>query len=269
VIRSIRLCPIRACGLVATMNRGTLTQHPRLKAQSTPMMLTTTTLRIDNVCAFGSRGFAKKAGGKGSKKQEVVANDDDDNDDEAQAGATVDLDKARAKISKLMDSLKAELAKLRARPDASMLDHIRVQAYGKPSPLSAVAQVSLKSPKLLQINVFDPQMIEPVRAVIEQGGLGLNPSVEGSSVMVPIPKTTKETREMNVKKAKELREKTRNNINSVRRDAMKEVTDLKKSKTASDDECFRLGKDVDAMTEKAQAEVVKVCEEREKEIMSS
>jgi ribosome recycling factor len=213
------------------------------------------------------RGLAKKAGsgGKGKRGTEESLSDGD----AAGGGVSVDLDKSRAKISKLVEALRGELGKLRARPDASMLDHVRVEAYGKSNALSAVAQVTLKSPKLLQVAVFDPQMLDPVRAAVEQSGMGLNPSLEGGSLMVPVPKASKETRELNAKKCKELREKTRNNVNNVRRDAMKEVNDLKKSKTASDDECFRMGKEVDAIMDKAQAEIVKLCEEREKEIMNS
>jgi ribosome recycling factor len=212
------------------------------------------------------RGLAKKAGSGGKGKRGAA---DESEGDAGGGGASVDLDKSRAKISKLVEALRGELGKLRARPDASMLDHVRVEAYGKSNSLSAVAQVTLKSPKLLQVAVFDPQMLEPVRAAVEQSGMGLNPSLEGGSLMVPVPKASKETRELNAKKCKELREKTRNNVNNVRRDAMKEVNDLKKGKTASEDECFRMGKEVDAIMDKAQAEIVKLCEEREKEIMNS
>ena len=215
----------------------------------------------------GVRGLAKKAGGA-SKGKRGGADADADDDAGSSGGASVDLDKSRGKLSKLLEALRGELGKLRARPDASMLDHVRVDAYGKSNALSAVAQVTLKSPKLLQVSVFDPQMLEPVRAAVEQSGLGLNPSLEGGSLMVPVPKASKETRDLNAKKCKELREKTRTNVNNVRRDTMKEVSDLKKSKAASEDECFRMGKEVDAIMDKAQAEVVKLCEEREKEILS-
>jgi ribosome recycling factor len=217
----------------------------------------------------GVRGLAKKAGGASKgKRGGADADADDDAGPSTSGGASVDLDKSRGKLSKLLEALRGELGKLRARPDASMLDHVRVDAYGKSNALSAVAQVTLKSPKLLQVSVFDPQMLEPVRAAVEQSGLGLNPSLEGGSLMVPVPKASKETRDLNAKKCKELREKTRTNVNNVRRDTMKEVSDLKKSKAASEDECFRMGKEVDAIMDKAQAEVVKLCEEREKEILS-
>jgi ribosome recycling factor len=64
----------------------------------------------------------------------------------------------------------------------------------KSNALSAVAQVTLKLPKLLQVAVFDPQMLEPVRAAVEQSGMDLNPSLEGGSLMVPVPNASKETR---------------------------------------------------------------------------
>jgi len=115
------------------------------------------------------------------------------------------------------------------KPDIRMFDHLQVEAYGSVSPLSTVAQVALKTPKLATISVFDPSLISSVLKAIQRSDMNLNPQSEGGTVSIPIPKLTSEVRNDLTKKVAALAEDAKKALRSHRK---KTIDSLK---TAEDD----------------------------------
>ena len=101
-----------------------------------------------------------------------------------------------------------------------MFDHLTVDVYGAPTVLSAVGVVQVVSPKLVQINVFDPDTAVPVEKAIADCGMNLNPSSDGLTVNVPIPQSTQENRDALVKVVSQLAEKTKARVRKARRKSL-------------------------------------------------
>jgi len=203
---------------------------------------------------------------RGKKKKHRAAKTEPDLDSE---GTTFDFDEFAPKADRAMAALERELARLRTgRPDPRMLDFVRVESYGEYMELPAVAQCSLKSPKLLVVNVFDANLTNKIKDAIEQAGLNLNPQVSGNAIQVPIPKLSKETREATVKQARELLVKTTNALNGVRRDSMKALADLKKKKIMTDDAHFDQTKIVEEKIGLYKKRATELVEAREKDILA-
>ncbi|CAM9405580.1 unnamed protein product [Discosporangium mesarthrocarpum] len=127
--------------------------------------------------------------------------------------------------------LKNEFQGIRGgKADPAMLDHVQVDMYGTMSNLSEVAQVSMKGPQLMMLTMYDPGMTEVVAAAVRDCDMGLNPSVDGQNqVSVPIPKTSKESRDALVKIAAKHAEKTKVVLRGIRHkvsDKVKKKKDL-------------------------------------------
>jgi ribosome recycling factor len=230
------------------------------------------------------RGLAKKKA-KGKKKdadvpvaaaaaaeEQVSASSESAKAEEEGEITDLDLGKIKDRTDRLLSIFNSELGKLRSgRPDPRMLDNVKVEAYGAMTPLVDVALTTMKGSKELVVTVFDSSLTSSVKEAIASSGLNLNPGdiVDGSKLSVPIPKTTKESREANVKRAKELREKTKQSLNAVRRDFMNVVNRQKQAKEISEDEAFDLSNEVETAIKAAQDEATKLLEAREKELLEA
>ncbi|GBG24776.1 Ribosome-recycling factor [Hondaea fermentalgiana] len=225
-----------------------------------------------------ARGLAKKKGNK--KKKNVTAPESSPeamDGVEAEHGISADpeatefeLEPYREHMERVTSGFQHELAKLRTgRPDAGMLDHLMVEAYGASSPLNSVAQGSIRSSKLLVVNVFDQSLVGAVAKAIETANMNLNPSVEGAQVNVPLPKLTKESREATARLAHDLYEKTKGAVNGVRHDAMKKLTNMKKNKDLSEDQHFAETQAVEELTDEFKKRIAEMSETRQKEIMEN
>ena len=168
----------------------------------------------------------------------------------------------RMKMS--IESLKNALQKLRTgRAHTSLLDHIEVEFYGSPTPLSQAANISVIDSRTLGVTPWDKNMVAPIEKAIMMSDLGLNPATSGTLIRIPLPPLTEERRRDMVKVVKGEGENAKVAIRNIRRDANQKLKDAE----LSEDE-VRRGEDVvqkitDAMT----AEVDAVLASKEKELM--
>jgi ribosome recycling factor len=179
----------------------------------------------------------------------------------------IDLDDLKRRMDGAMAALKTEFASLRTgRASASMLEPIMVEAYGQRTPINQVGTVNVPEPRMVTINVWDKSMVGKVEKAIRESGLGINPQLNGTIIMLPIPELNEERRRELTKVAGQYAEQGRIAIRNVRRDGMEQ---LKKAKAAgmSEDDHKIWHDEVQELTDRYIAEVDKALENKQMEIM--
>ena len=175
---------------------------------------------------------------------------------------------AEQRMLKSMESLQSELAKLRTgRAHPSLLDHVMVSAYGKDTPLSQVASVTISDPRTLTVTPWDKSVAASVEKAIRASELGLNPASSGHVIRVPLPALTEERRRDLIKVVKHEGENAKVSVRNIRRDAMNTLKDLLKEKQITEDEDKRSQDVVQKLTDKFIAEVDKLLAVKEKELL--
>ena len=128
-----------------------------------------------------------------------------------------------------ISAFSSDLGGLRTgRASANLLDPVMVEAYGAPTPITQVANVTVPEPRMLAVNVWDKSMVGAVEKAIRDSSLGLNPMTDGSTVRVPLPELNEERRKELVKVAHQYAENARIAVRHVRRDAMDTLKKLEK-----------------------------------------
>ena len=179
----------------------------------------------------------------------------------------IDLDDLKRRMDGAMAALKTEFASLRTgRASAAMLEPVMVEAYGQRTPVNQVGTVNVPEPRMVTINVWDKSMVGAVEKAIRESGLGINPQLNGTIIMLPIPELNEERRRELTKVAGQYAEQARIAIRNVRRDGMEQ---LKKAKAAgmSEDDHKIWHDEVQDMTDSHIALVDKALEHKQQEIM--
>lgn len=167
-----------------------------------------------------------------------------------------------------LEALRHEFAGLRTgRASASLLDPIKVNAYGSEMPLNQVGTVSVPEPRMLSVQVWDQGLAKAVEKAIRDSDLGLNPIAEGAVIRIPIPELNEERRRELGKVAGKYAEQARISIRNVRRDGMDKFKRLEKEGELSQDENRSLADKVQAMTDEHIKQVDEMLAAKEKEIM--
>ncbi len=163
-----------------------------------------------------------------------------------------------------------ELKKVRTgRAHPSMLESVKVEAYGQLMPLNQVANVMAPEPQMLTVTPFDPSSIQAISSAIRADqSLGLNPSDDGRLVRVPIPALTEERRKQIVKQTSEKVEEAKIALRNVRQDAFKEIKRLKDAKEISEDDQKRSEKGIDDAIATCNSKVDEIFKQKEKEILT-
>ncbi|MGA4637226.1 ribosome recycling factor [Pseudomonas solani] len=173
------------------------------------------------------------------------------------------------RMTKTLESLGHAFAKIRTgRAHPSILDSVMVSYYGTDTPLRQVANVVAEDSRTLALTVFDKSMIQAVEKAIMTSDLGLNPATAGTTIRVPMPALTEETRKGYTKQARAEAENARVAVRNIRRDALAQLKDLVKEKAISEDEERRAADDVQKLTDKFVAEVDKGLEGKENDLMA-
>jgi ribosome recycling factor len=173
------------------------------------------------------------------------------------------------KMHKSIETLKSNLAKVRTgRAHAGMLDHVVVDYYGTPTPISGVANITLLDARTLGVQPWEKKLLITIEKAIRESDLGLNPSAQGDLIRVPTPALTEERRKEMVKLVKVEAEDAKIAIRNVRRDANEGLKKLLKDKTVSEDDERRAQDEVQKLTDKFVAEIDKLVQEKEKEVMT-
>ncbi len=172
------------------------------------------------------------------------------------------------RMEKSVSALKDEFNTIRTgRASASIFDKVRVDYYGTPTPLSQVATISIPEARMVVIQPFDKTLISAIEKAIQKAELGLNPSNDGKVIRISIPPLTADRRKELVKQAKGIAENSRTAIRNIRRDGNDELKKQQKAGEITEDQLKKDTDDLQKLTDKYIAEVNKVYEAKEKEIM--
>lgn len=175
---------------------------------------------------------------------------------------------AESRMAKSVDSLKTELTKIRTgRAHPSLLDHVMVDYYGNPTPIKQVANVVAEDSRTLAVTPWEKPMVAAVEKAIMTANLGLNPASQGTVIRVPMPALTEERRRDLVRVVKSEGESGRIAVRNIRRDANSDFKDLLKDKEISEDESRKAEENIQKLTDKYIAEIDKLLEAKEKEMM--
>ncbi|MCH5272563.1 MAG: ribosome recycling factor [Lachnospiraceae bacterium] len=173
------------------------------------------------------------------------------------------------KMQKSLDALREEYTTIRAgRANPHVLDKIKVDYYGTPSAIQAVANVSIPEARIIQIQPWEAKMIKEIEKAILASDLGLTPSNDGKVVRLVFPELTEDRRKELVKDVKKKSENAKIAIRNIRRDANDLIKKAAKAKEVSEDEQKDIEDEIQKMTDKFVAEVDKMTEEKSSEILT-
>ena len=181
----------------------------------------------------------------------------------------LDTDDLKRRMDGAMGALRTEFASLRTgRGSASMLDPIMVEAYGQRTPINQVGTVNVPEPRMVTINVWDKSMVQAVEKAIRESGLGINPQLNGTIIMLPIPELNEERRRDLTKVAGQYAESSRVSVRNLRRDGMDQIKKGKADGLSEDDQKIWESevqdmtngyiRQVDEMLDTKQAEIMQV-----------
>ena len=179
------------------------------------------------------------------------------------------LNQYNEKMRKSVDNLKEEYATIRAgRANPHLLDKLRIDYYGQPSSLQAVANISVPEARIIQIQPWESKIIKDIEKAILASDLGLTPSNDGRVIRLVFPELTEERRRDLVKDVKKKAENAKVAIRNIRRDANDFFKKQQKSSEISEDELKLLESDCQEMTDSYIAEIDTVMEDKSKEILT-
>jgi len=176
---------------------------------------------------------------------------------------------AESKMKKTLDALKNDLAKVRTgRAHTGLLDHVSVDYYGTSTPISQLANVTLLDARTIGVTPWEKKMAQAIEKAIRDCDLGLNPSTFGETVRVPMPALTEERRKDLIKVVHKEAETARIAVRNVRRDANHSLKELLKQKKAAEDEERRAQDDVQKLTDRHIAEIDKLLQSKEADLLA-
>jgi ribosome recycling factor len=174
----------------------------------------------------------------------------------------------RESMGKSVDDLKREFKKVRTgRASLAILDGIRVDYYGTPTPLNQMATLAVPESRLITIQPWDVTGIKDIEKALLKSDLGLTPSSDGKIVRIAIPPLTEERRRELVKVINKMSEEHKVAVRNIRRDANEMLKDLKKEGDISEDEAFKAQDQVQKITDDHIKLLEQVTKEKEKEIL--
>ena len=178
------------------------------------------------------------------------------------------LEELQQDMDKTIERLKADLAKVRTgRANLALLDGIRVDYYGVPTPLNQVAALQLADARLIVVKPWEKSMVPAVEKAIQAADIGINPSSDGEIIRLPVPPLTEERRKDLVKQVRKMGEEFKVQLRGQRRDANEMLKSLEKDKEISEDDNRRGQAKVQEITDAHTKQVDAVIEQKEVEIM--
>lgn len=179
----------------------------------------------------------------------------------------VDLTAAERRMQGAMESLRREFASIRTgRASPTILDRVEVEAYGTRMPLNTVANISVPEARLLTVTPFDPSTSKDIERAIENADIGLNPQNDGKIIRLPIPELTEERRKEMIKRARGMAEDTRVSVRNVRRDEIRDISELTKEGDISEDEEHRAEEELQKLTNKYVSRIDEALSDKESEL---
>ncbi len=178
-------------------------------------------------------------------------------------------EKAKSKMEKSINVMLSDFAAIRAgRANPNVLDKVKVDYYGSPTPINQMAAVSVAEARVLVITPWDKSTLKSIEKAIQASDIGINPQNDGQVIRLTFPQLTEDRRKEIVKDVKKGGEDTKVAIRSIRRDAMEKLKAMKKNSEITEDEQKDGEEAIQKMTDKFCKEVDEHVAEKEKEILS-
>jgi ribosome recycling factor len=173
-----------------------------------------------------------------------------------------------ARMERSIEAFRKELGKVRTgRASFSLLDGVKVDYYGTPTPLQQVGTLSVPESRMITVTPWDTKMIGPIEKAIQGSGLGLNPSSDGKMVRIPIPPLTEERRRELAKVVRKMGEDARVAVRNVRREAIEKLKDREKKKEISEDVVKRGQERIQKETDAHVKKIDEILKSKEQEIL--
>ena len=170
--------------------------------------------------------------------------------EENEMSDVIDLSAAERRMRGALEAVRTQFATIRTgRANPAILDRIEVEVYGSRMPLRSVANVSVPEPRLLSVTPFDPNSLRPIERAIERSEVGLNPQNDGKIIRLPIPELTEERRRELIRLARSMAEEGRVSVRNVRRDELRDVSELRKMGEISQDDERRAEAELQKLTD--------------------
>lgn len=175
---------------------------------------------------------------------------------------------AEERMEKAVDVLKSQLAGIRTgRANPGLVDSLRAEVYGSPTPIKQIASVGAPEPTQIVIRPYDPSTIKDIEKAIVASDLGLTPNSDGSVIRINIPALSTEVRRKMVARIKDLAEEAKVAIRNIRRDGNKTADQQQKDKELTEDERDKAKDDIQELTKKYESQVNELAKSREAEVM--
>ncbi|MDT7924852.1 MAG: ribosome recycling factor [Chlorobiota bacterium] len=178
------------------------------------------------------------------------------------------LQQARQHMAKSVEHLQQQLARLRTgRATPALIEHIRVDYYGVPTPISQVGNISVPEPRMLVIQPWDRSLLGAIEKAILQSDLGVTPSNDGSVIRIVMPPLSEERRRELVKVCRKYAEEARIALRNLRREYMEKLRQVEKEEHLSEDERRRGEQELQKIMDSFTEEIERILERKEREIL--
>ena len=179
------------------------------------------------------------------------------------------ITKYEEKMTKTLSNLEKDYNSIRAgRANPHVLDKIKVDYYGTPTPLQQVGNIAVPEPRMITIQPWERSLVKPIEKAILTSDLGINPSNDGKVIRLVFPELNEERRKDLTKQASRAAEEAKVAVRSIRRDAMEQIKKLKKNSEITEDDQREAEEDLQKITDKAIKDVDAIYAAKEKEIMA-
>ncbi len=174
-----------------------------------------------------------------------------------------------AKMKKTTEVLSAQFDSVRAgRANAAVLDQIKVEYYGTPTPINQIATIATPDPRSLSIQPYDSSSLKLIEKAILESDLGINPQNDGKIIRLLFPQLTEERRKDLIKQVKKYAEESKVAIRNIRRDAIEKAKDQKKKSEITEDDLKIVEKDLQKLTDDYIKEIDEIAAKKEKELLA-
>ena len=181
----------------------------------------------------------------------------------------MDYTEIKEKMNKTIDNLNEKFAEVRAgRANPAILNKVKINYYGTPTPINQVAGVSVPEARLIVIQPWDMSVLKEIEKAILASDIGLNPNNDGKVIRLSFPELTEERRKELVKEIKKMAEESKISVRNIRRDGIDLAKKLQKDGEMTEDELKSAENKIQEITDKSIEEIDKMTENKEKEILS-
>ena len=179
------------------------------------------------------------------------------------------IEKAKTKMNKSIDFMLEEFATIRAgRANPGVLDKVKVDYYGAPTPVNQLAAVSVAEARILVISPYDKSILKQIEKAIQASDIGINPQNDGQVLRLIFPQLTEDRRKEIVKDVKKIGEDGKVSVRSIRRDAIDKVKAMKKNGDLTEDDLKIAEEKIQKITDKSVKEIDELVAKKEKEVLS-